>query len=65
MKRCEELVGKVVADFLLYEDAPYGPEIQIEFADGTIFNSCLKTTSTLEAKLLHKNHDEAEHLKDL
>ena len=65
MKRCEELVGKVVADFLMYEDAPYGPEMQIEFTDGTIFNSCLKTTSTLESKLLQKELGEAEHLRDL
>ena len=65
MKRCEELVGKVVPDFLMYEDAPYGPEIQIEFTDGTIFNSCVKTTTTLESKLLQKELGEAEHLKDL
>ena len=64
VKRCLELEGKVVQSCFLYHDGPYGPEILIEFTDGTVFNSCLKTSSTLEAKLLQKTSDEAELLKD-
>ena len=63
MKRCEELIGNTVADFTLH-DGPYGPEVLIEFTDGTIFNACLRTSTKLEAKLLQKTSDEAEVLKD-
>ena len=55
MVRCEALAGKVVQTFSLHEDGPYGPEINIEFTDGTVFNSCLKTATTLEAKLLRNS----------
>ena len=64
MTNCDELVGKTVRSCSLYEDGPYGPEVLIEFTDGTIFNTCLKTSATLEAKLLQKTGDEAELLKD-
>ena len=65
MTRCKELVGKVVESFSLYEDGPYGPEILIEFTDGTLFSSRLKTSSLLEAKLLEKRGSESEILTDL
>ena len=64
MTTCDELVGKTVRSCSLYEDGPYGPEVLIEFTDGTIFNTCLKTSATLEAKLLQKTGDEAELLRD-
>ena len=64
MTNCDELVGKTVLSCSLYEDGPYGPEVLIEFTDGTIFNTCLKTSATLEAKLLQKAGDEADLLKD-
>ena len=51
MTRCDELIGKTIQSCSLYQDGPYGPEIQIEFTDGTAFNSCLKTSAALEAKL--------------
>ena len=64
MTSCDELAGKTVRSCSLYEDGPYGPEVLIEFTDGTVFNTCLKTSATLEAKLLRKSEDEAELLKD-
>ena len=64
MTHCDELVGKTIQSCSLYEDGPYGPEIQIEFTDGTAFNSLLKTFATLDAKLLRKTSDEAEIIKD-
>ncbi len=62
MLRCEELIGKVIHAFSLFEDGPYGPEIQIEFTDGTVFHSCVHTTSTLEAKLLRNSASGSEVL---
>ena len=64
MVRCDELVGKVVESFSLYEDGPYGPEILVAFTDGTIFNSCLKTSSCIEAKFLQKSETGSELLKE-
>ena len=64
MTRCDELVGKVVESLFLYEDGPYGPEILIGFTDGTLFNSRLRTSSSLEAKLLRKADGDSEILRD-
>ena len=64
MTSCDELAGRTIRSCSLYEDGPYGPEVMIEFTDGTIFNTCLKTSATLEAKLLQKTGDEAELLRD-
>ena len=36
MTRCDELVGKVIESFSLYEDGPDGPEILMEFTYGTL-----------------------------
>ena len=64
MTECPEIQGKIIQRCSLYHDGPYGPEVLIEFTDGTVFNTCLKTSATLEAKLLLKTGDEAELLKD-
>ena len=64
MTKCDELVGKTVRSCSLYEDGRYGPEVLIEFTDGTVFNASVKTTPKLEAKLLQKTGDEAELLQD-
>jgi hypothetical protein len=50
MVECKELSGKVVRAVTLYEDGSDGPEICIEFTDGVVFNACLKTSTTLEAR---------------
>ena len=64
MVRCETLAGKVIQTFSLYQDGPYGPEISIEFTDGTVFNSCLRTATTLEAKLLRNTQGGSEVVED-
>ena len=64
MKHCKELVGKVVRTFTLYEDGTDGPEICIEFTDGTVFSSCLKTATSLEAKMTRDEGGEPQVLKD-
>ena len=49
MIECKELVGKVIRLFTIFEDGHYGPDIQIEFTDGTRFSACLKTAISIEA----------------
>lgn len=51
MVECKEFVGKVISSFKLYEDTIDSPEIWIEFTDGTVFSSCLKTSTALKAKV--------------
>lgn len=65
MTRCDEVVGKDIEQCSLHDNGPYGPEILIEFTDGTVFNASLRTAMTLEVKLLRKTDDEAEVLMDL
>jgi len=64
MVECKEFVGKVISSFTIYEDNTDGPEICIEFTDGTVFSSCLKTTTALEAKFTRNQGGQPELLKD-
>lgn len=64
MVECKEFVGKVISSFTIYEDGSDGPEICIEFTDGTIFSSCLKSITALEAKLTRNQGGQPELLKD-
>ena len=64
MIECKELAGKVVSSFKLYEDSIEGPEISIEFTDGTVFSSCLKTSTALEAKMTRNEGGHPRVLKD-
>lgn len=49
MIECNELAGKVVQRVTVYDEGDCGPEVNFEFADGTVFNVCL--VSRMEAKL--------------
>ena len=49
MLECRELAGKVIRVFTIFEDGHDGPDIQIEFTDGTRFSACLKTAVSIEA----------------
>jgi hypothetical protein len=51
MIECKDLAGKVVRAVTLFEDGRDGPEISIDFEDGSTFNVCLCVRTTLEAKL--------------
>ena len=64
MVECQEFVGKIVSSFKLYEDSIDGPEICIEFTDGTVFSSCLKIASALEAKVMRNDGGHPRLLKD-
>ncbi len=61
---CPEFVGKVVSNFTIYEDSIDGPEICIEFTDGTVFSSCLKTSTALEAKMTRDDGGRPQVLRD-
>lgn len=50
MTECPELTGKVVKLLTLYEDACDGPQVTIEFTDGSVFSASLLTKSYVEAK---------------
>jgi hypothetical protein len=53
MIHCKELSDKVVRLLTIYENGTYGPEVHIEFTDGTTFSACLKTNVSIEAKYIH------------
>lgn len=64
MVDCKEFVGKVVHAFTIYEDSADGPEICIEFTDGTVFSACLKASTSLEAKMTRDDGGRPRLLKD-
>jgi hypothetical protein len=64
MQTCKEFIGKTVADFTIHEEGPDGPEICIEFTDGTVFSSCLKTSTKLEATLTKDDGGRPQLLKE-
>ena len=49
---CTEVIGKEVCNLRIYADSGDGPEVQIEFTDGTSFNCCFNSRPTFEARLL-------------
>ena len=64
MIHCKELSDKVVRLLTIYEDGTYGPEVHIEFTDGTTFSACLKTNVSIEAKYIHDEGGEPSVLRD-
>lgn len=64
MVACQEVIGKTISSFTIYEDSIDGPEICIEFSDGTVFSSCLKTSTALEAKVTRNEGGHPRLLKD-
>jgi hypothetical protein len=61
---CNELSGKVVRLITIYEDSLHGPEVYIEFTDGTIFSACLKANISIEAKHIRDEGGEPQILHD-
>jgi hypothetical protein len=59
-----ELAGKVIRLFTIFEDGHYGPDIQIEFTDGTRFSACLKTAVSIEATYSQDQGAESDVLRD-
>jgi hypothetical protein len=64
MVDCREFVGKVVSAFTIYEDSIDGAEIWIEFTDGTVFSSCLNTSTSPGAKMTRDDGGRPRLLKD-
>ena len=64
MIHCKELSDKVVRLVTIYEDGMYGPEVHIEFTDGTTFSACLKNQVSIEAKYIHDQGGEPKILRD-
>lgn len=64
MVECKELTGKVVRALTLFEDGSYGPEISIDFTDGTNFSVCFGTRFTLEAKCTRDDGGQPVVFKD-
>ena len=64
MIECKELAGCVVRRLTLYEDRSYGPEVHIEFTDGSVFSACLVTKTLLEAKHIRDEGGEPIVLHD-
>jgi hypothetical protein len=66
MKECKELADKVVRKATLFEEGDYGPEVNIEFTDGSSFNVCLNASlkTQVEAKLILDEGGEPRVLQD-
>ncbi|RXH54447.1 MULTISPECIES: hypothetical protein [Acidobacteriaceae] len=64
MIECKELAGKVIRVCHLYEDGVNGPELQIEFTDGTSFVTGLKVEVSFEARYLRSDGGGSTILKD-
>ena len=64
MMECKELAGKVIRLCSLFEDGSDGPELQIDFTDGTSFTVGLKTQVSLEAQCVRNDGGEPQVLKD-
>jgi len=64
MTECKELSSKVVRTLTVYEDGTYGPEVHIEFTDGTCFSACLKNNITIEAKYMRDEGGQPVVLRD-
>src|SRR5271165_3968787 len=64
MIECKELANKVIGVFAIYEDGQYGPEVHIEFTDGTTFSACLQNQVSIEAKHSARHGDQLHVLRD-
>ena len=61
---CKDLAGKVVRSITHFEEGSDGPEISIDFEDGSNFNACLGVKMTLEAKWTRDDGGQPQVLKD-
>jgi hypothetical protein len=64
MIECKELAGKVIRVFTIFEDGHDGPDIQIEFTDGTRFSACLKPAISIEATYSQDQGGQPNILRD-
>ena len=64
MIECKELANKTIRLCTIFEDGHYGPDIQIEFTDGTRFSTCLKTAVSIEATYSRDQGGKPDVLRD-
>jgi len=64
MIECKDLAGKVVRSITLFDEGNDGPEVSIDFEDGSNFNVCLGVKTTLEAKWTRDDGGQPQVLKD-
>ena len=64
MIECRELAGKVIHLCTIFEDGSDGPDLQIDFTDGTSFTVSLTTGVTIEAKSIRDDGGQPQVLKD-
>lgn len=49
---CRQVEGKTIRSLNIYPDGDYGPELQIDFSDGTGFNFVVGNQPNIEASFL-------------
>lgn len=64
MIECKDFAGKVVRSITLFEEGADGPEISIDFEDGSNFNVCLGVKMTLDAKWTRDDGGQPQVLND-
>ena len=64
MIECKDLAGKIVRSVTLFEEGNDGPEVSIDFEDGSNFNVCLGVKMALEAKWTLDEGGQPKVLKD-
>ncbi len=62
---CQEAKGKTITSLRIFRDSGDGPELHIEFTDGTSFNCCFNSKPVFEANLLRTGVGEPEILRQL
>lgn len=60
---CKQAIGKTVSSLRVYRDSGDGPELQIDFSDGTSFNCSFASKPTFEASLIRPGAGEPEVLQ--
>lgn len=61
---CKELAGKVIRVCTIFEDGNDGPDLQMDFTDGTSFTVSLKTNVTIEVKSIRDDSGQPQVLHD-
>ena len=61
---CKDLAGKVIRSVTIFQEGDDGPEVSIDFEDGSNFNVCLGVKMTLEAKWTLDEGGQPKVLKD-
>lgn len=58
MVECKEVAGRIVRSIRLYGDGPYGPEVSMDFEDGTNFTATFLIRPVIEGKVTRDNGGE-------